>query len=201
MAHLANAAKKNLGGSRPKAAAGLGAAAEKLRWKSMGSQSSSIGKLQGGERAPNCDESLDDDDDSKARRAQRLVMHLGDSVMERTSQLKGSSSDAARGGLLALFKQEEANRWLSIALEYERDYEPLPSEAMNPQSSLPDSGDGGGGFSDGEPLPPPPPPRTPGSPQFPPHSFSPDEVAEFKLRFEAADEDSSGALSFDEVRH
>jgi hypothetical protein len=125
-------------------------------------------------------------------------MRLNES--SHTSQLKGTSSDTARGGLLARFKHEEANRWLSIALEYERKSRP-PSTVVSRQfSTVSDADDVNPGA-----VPPPPPlvstPSVTGSPQISPHSFTPEEIADFKTRFEAVDEDNSGALNFDEVHH
>lgn len=189
MAHLANASKKNLHAPRPKAAAGPGTA------HAAGPRHLAR-KLPGETKHAAGGEMPEDDENAKALRAQRLIVRLNES--SHTSQLKGTSSDTARGGLLARFKHEEANRWLSIALEYERKPRPpstVVSRHLSTTSDVDELNPGG--------VPPPPPPvSTPsvtGSPQVSPHSFTPGEIAEFRKRFEAVDEDNSGALSFDEV--
>jgi hypothetical protein len=191
MSHLANAAKRKLGGGpRPKAGVGPGAAAEQQRRRT------SPRALQTTEQKGDDDDDDDDDgdDDAKARRAQRLVMTRGNSIMDRAMALSGSRSDAARGGLLARFKQEEANKWLSIALEYDRGSHksggPLTRQASDGEEE--EGGDA--------PPPPPPLPRTPGSPAVPPHHVTPEELVALRVRFDEADEVGSGGLSFDEVR-
>jgi len=190
MAHLANAAKKNLHAPRPKATAGPGAA-------HAAGPRHSVRKLPGETKHSPGGETPEDDENAKALRAQRLIMRLNES--SHSSQLKGTSSDTARGGLLARFKHEEANRWLSIALEYERKSRPSSFVVSRQLSTASDVDD----VSPGGAPPPPPPVSTPsvtGSPQVSPHSFTPEEIAEFKKKFEAVDEDNSGALNFDEVR-